>query len=59
LKGSTNVVKGNVFEYYSKSVLNTQISKTCGELEQYALATYKIGTDIQYLIHHKNKIKTH
>lgn len=51
-QGSTDKLKQHVFQCYGEANSNTQFSKTCEELEHYALTKFKFGTDIQYLIHH-------
>ena len=49
-KGSIDNMNGHVFEMFGEGAPTTQFTRTCEELEGYALRTYRYGTDIQYLI---------
>ena len=50
-KGNTDKLKNHVFQCYGEATSNTQFTRTCEELERFALTKYKFGTDIQYIIH--------
>ena len=49
-KGSIENMNGHVFEMFGEGAPTTQFTRTCEELEGYALRTYRYGTDMQYLI---------
>ena len=49
-KGTIENMNGHVFEMFGEGASTTQFTRTCEELEGYALRTYRYGTDMQYLI---------